>query len=58
MNGTYIGEVDRLKGKTALLRFLENELPECAVEAQFDDPELPESQGWTQYPRSDWKVDE
>jgi hypothetical protein len=54
-HGTYIGDRADLKGKTALLR-----LRSVTVGAQFDDLKLDQSltHGWTEFPATDWEVDE
>jgi len=53
-HGTYIGDLDHFKGKTALLRIFDG-----AVLAQFDDLELDHhyTHGWTTFPATDWKID-
>lgn len=52
----YIGPIERLRGKTALIRDDEFAGTSSLVLAQFDDRELVEAFGWWSYRASEFRV--
>ncbi len=56
-SGTYVGPVERLRGKTALII---DHPEERLVRVQFDDLELGShlTHGWREYAREDWDIEE
>jgi hypothetical protein len=54
-HGAYVGGEERLQGRSAALRLSDRS---GHVLAQFDDITLTEAFGWTEYPETDFEIDE